>query len=226
MMRRRIIVLTVLCMLTLALSPAVAQGQRARGQGPPARGGGPVATAGQAIHHDTSPPLSEMAIPAVGSRGLTVQKEVPIMEKPDLGRDPSRAEPDGGLQSDYEFFFEATPAPTLSVPGLSEQDNVDLLGIAIVPPDTNGDIGLDGDGNRIYIQYINLVWGVFDGATGALTAGPFAGNTFWTGFGGFCETNNDGDPVVLYDDTAGRWLFSPENWSSIERFKYVVDGAA
>ena len=62
-------------------------------------------------------------------------------------------------------------------------------------------------GNRLYVQYINSVWGVFDD-TGALIAGPFAGNTFWTGFGGFCETNNDGDPVVLYDDTAGRWFFS------------------
>ena len=208
MMRRGTIVLAVLCMLTLALSPAMAQGQRTRGQGPPAMGGGPVVTAGQAIHHDTSPPLSEMTIPAVRSRGLTVQKEVPIMEKPDLGRDPSLAEPDGGIQSEYEFFFGPTPGPILSVPGLSEQDNVNTVGFAVVPPDTNGDIGLDDSDNRIYIQYINSVWGIFDGTTGGLTAGPFAGNTFWAGFGGACETNNDGDPVVLYDDQAGRWVFS------------------
>jgi hypothetical protein len=148
-----------------------------------------------------------MAIPAVGSRGLRVQKEVPIMEKPDLGRNPDLAEPDGGIQSEYEYsFFGPTPAPIISFPGLSEQDNVDTVGVAIVPPDTNGDIGLDDSGNRIYFQYINLVWGIFDGTTGALTAGPFAGNSFWTGFGGFCETNNDGDPVVLYDDQAGRWM--------------------
>ena len=51
-----------------------------------------------------------------------------------------------------------------------------------MPPDVNGDIGLDDDGNRIYIQYINLIWGVFD-VTGNLTDGPFAGNTFWAGFG-------------------------------------------
>ena len=77
-----------------------------------------------------------------------------------------------------------------------------------MPPDTNGDIGLDHLGNRIYIQYINLIWGIFDAVTGAQTAGPFAGNTFWVGFGGDCEDNNDGDPVVLYDDQAGRWVFS------------------
>jgi hypothetical protein len=35
-----------------------------------------------------------------------------------------------------------------------------------------------------------------------------AGNNVWTGFGGICETNNDGDPVVLYDHLADRWMIS------------------
>ena len=52
------------------------------------------------------------------------------------------------------------------------------IGVLLVNdiPDTglvNGDIGLDQNGNRIYIQYINLVWGVFD-VNGGLIAGPFA----------------------------------------------------
>jgi hypothetical protein len=38
--------------------------------------------------------------------------------------------------------------------------------------------------------------------------GPTAGNTLWTGFGGGCETNNDGDPIVQYDQAAGRWIFT------------------
>jgi hypothetical protein len=162
---------------------------------------------GQAIHHDTSPPMSEMAIPDV----VTPQanKEIPLGVKPDVGgpANPANAEPDGGLQAPA-FFMAPTPAPSLSVPGLSEQDNVDTVGVAIVPPDTNGDIGLDDGGNRIYVQYINLIWGVFDANSGALLFGPFAGNSFWAGFGGFCDSNNDGDPVVLYDDQAGRWFFS------------------
>ncbi|MGB5661573.1 MAG: hypothetical protein WBO54_19045, partial [Thermoanaerobaculia bacterium] len=166
---------------------------------------GPAATTGQAIHHDTSPPLRDMAIPAAPFTGLS--KEVPIMQKPDFGKDPDLAEPDGGLQSDYAPSFGPTPGVSLSAPGLSEQDNRDTVGFSVVPPDINGDIGLDGSGNRIYIQYINSIWGVFND-TGSLTAGPFAGNSFWTGFGGPCEANNDGDPVVLYDDGAGRWFFS------------------
>jgi hypothetical protein len=39
-------------------------------------------------------------------------------------------------------------------------------------------------------------------------AGPTAGNTLWSGFGGGCQTNNDGDPIVLYDKAAQRWVFS------------------
>jgi hypothetical protein len=160
----------------------------------------------EAIHHDTSPPLSEMAgnvAPVVAGEN----REIPIGVKPDMGgRDPNNAAPDGGLQSP-SYQLAPTPPPILSVSGLSEQDNLDTIGAAIVPPDTNGDIGLDVSGNRIYVQYINLVWGVFD-VTGNLIHGPFAGNSFWTGFGGFCETNNNGDPIVLYDDQAGRWFFS------------------
>ncbi|MGB5159861.1 MAG: hypothetical protein WBP10_07690 [Thermoanaerobaculia bacterium] len=188
---RTTIALASICSLALALSPVWAQG--------------PVATTGQAIHHDTSPPLSEMALPAAPLTGLS--KEVPIGVKPDFGKDPSLAEPDGGLQSDFAPFLGSTPAPTASFEGLSDDDNAATVGFRIVPPDTNGDIGLDHLGNRRYIQYINDIWGVFSD-TGALISGPFAGNSFWVGFGGPCEANNDGDPVVLYDDTAGRWFFS------------------
>jgi hypothetical protein len=182
--------------LLLAVSPLAAE-----------EAAGPVMTKGTAVHYDTSPPLLEMAQPVAPPTGLS--KEVPIRMRPREPRAPVTIEPDGGVQlsSRPNPQAGATPAPTVSAPGLSEQDNVDTLGIGIVPPDTNGDIGLDEEGNKIYVQYINLVWGVFDD-TGALTDGPFAGNSFWAGFGGFCQTENDGDPIVLYDDYAGRWFFS------------------
>ncbi len=38
--------------------------------------------------------------------------------------------------------------------------------------------------------------------------GPTPGSAFWYGFGGDCETRNDGDPIVLYDHLADRWLVS------------------
>ncbi len=36
----------------------------------------------------------------------------------------------------------------------------------------------------------------------------FASNAFWTGIGGNCEAYNQGDPIVLYDEVADRWLVS------------------
>ena len=159
---------------------------------------------GEAIYHDTSPPMSEMSPASVVPTGET--KQIPLLERPGQGRYPDLATPDGGLQAPSQSLGP-TPGPILSAPGLSEQDNRNTVGFSVVPPDINGDIGLDAAGNRIYIQYINSIWGVFD-VSGTLIQGPFAGNSFWNGFGGFCQSNNDGDPVVLYDDGADRWFFS------------------
>ena len=41
-----------------------------------------------------------------------------------------------------------------------------------------------------------------------LGARPGQISTLWTGFGGACETGGYGDPVVLYDQLANRWLIS------------------
>jgi len=79
------------------------------------------------------------------------------------------------------------------------------------PPDTNGDVG-----PTYYIQSINTSLGVFDKVTGALVAG-FTFNTFMNGhFGNVCDTNNFGDPVVLYDTFEDRWI--------ITDFAFVLSG--
>ena len=75
--------------------------------------------------------------------------------------------------------------------------------VTSAPPDTNGAVGATQ-----YVQWVNSSFAIFNKTTGALVAGPTAGNTLWSGFGGGCQTNNDGDPVVLYDKLAHRWVFS------------------
>ena len=69
------------------------------------------------------------------------------------------------------------------------------------PPDTNGAVGATQ-----YVQWVNSSFAVFDKTTGNLVYGPAAGNTLWKGFGGGCETNNDGDPIVKWDKAAQRWV--------------------
>ncbi|HZP17365.1 MAG TPA: hypothetical protein VFB00_05335, partial [Terriglobales bacterium] len=72
------------------------------------------------------------------------------------------------------------------------------------PPDTNGAVGATQ-----YVQWVNESFAVFDKSTGTIVAGfPKAGNSIWSGFGGGCETNNDGDPIVQYDKAAQRWVFT------------------
>ncbi len=93
--------------------------------------------------------------------------------------------------------------PSLGFDGLSDDDNEAVLDFRVVPPDTEGDVGPDH-----YIQMINLIFAIYDKDTGNIVSGPFANNDLWQGFGGICETNNDGDPIVLYDHLADRWIFS------------------
>jgi uncharacterized repeat protein (TIGR01451 family) len=75
------------------------------------------------------------------------------------------------------------------------------------PPDTQGDIGPNH-----YVQWINLHFAIWQldkkNHTATLVYGPVPGTTLFSGFGGPCEFNNDGDPVTLYDPFADRWFMS------------------
>lgn len=179
---------------------------------------GPPTLVGQAAAHDVSRPLSEappaQAIAPPGFRVEVQHRPRPDRGKPNVnqGQDPLRqtsALPEPGAQ--------ATSAPLVNVPGLSDDDNAATIGGRVVPPDTEGDIGPNH-----YMQWINLILGVWDVSrdvngtpTGAtLQAGyPKAGNSIWAGFTGSpaadaCRTTNNGDPIVLYDHLADRWFIS------------------
>jgi hypothetical protein len=71
------------------------------------------------------------------------------------------------------------------------------------PPDTNGEVGLDQ-----YVQIVNQGFQVFDKSTGNSILGPLDIGSLWAGFGNPCEFNGAGDPVVLYDQLANRWVIT------------------
>src|SRR4051812_1662121 len=71
------------------------------------------------------------------------------------------------------------------------------------PPDTNGSVG-----KTHYVQWVNTGLAIFEKSTGNRVLGPLDGNLLWSGFGGNCERFNDGDPIVLYDKAADRWLLT------------------
>jgi hypothetical protein len=99
-------------------------------------------------------------------------------------------------------FGISQPVPSLQFEGASDDDNAAVLGSRVVPPDTEGDVGPSH-----YVQYINNVATIYD-KSGNIVLGPFPGNAFWSGLGGPCEIQNDGDPLVKYDRLADRWVFS------------------
>ena len=96
------------------------------------------------------------------------------------------------------------PTPSLSVLGLISGSSAQPGNAGnSIPPDTNGDVS-----PVHYIQWLNTRWAIFDRVTGARLTASAAGNTFWAGFGGACQTSNSGDPIALWDDRARRWVMS------------------
>jgi len=91
------------------------------------------------------------------------------------------------------------PAPTASFDGL----DFATWG-AGHPPDTVGDVG-----PTYYIQSINSSIGIFRKSDGVRVA-AFTLNTFMSqgSFGNLCDTNNFGDPVILYDTFEDRWIIT------------------
>jgi hypothetical protein len=71
-----------------------------------------------------------------------------------------------------------------------------------VPPDANGAVG-----TTQFVEWANTTLQVFD-KKGATLLGPIDGNRLWLNFGGKCETSNDGDPIVLFDKIAKRWVMT------------------
>jgi len=96
----------------------------------------------------------------------------------------------------------AIPLPSLSYDGLSFQDNLNAGFGLLSPPDTNGDVGPNH-----YVQMTNLLVRVWDKAGNPLTA-PFKLSSLFAPLGGQCAAPDAGDPIVLYDPLADRWLLS------------------
>ena len=68
---------------------------------------------------------------------------------------------------------------------------------------------------------VNLTFQIFN-KNGNSLFGPANNNTLWAGFGGDCQTDNSGDPVVLYDRAADRWLLSQFTSSGPTFFQCVA----
>jgi uncharacterized repeat protein (TIGR01451 family) len=151
---------------------------------------------GTAVKFDISPPLRSI------TPILTVS---PRPEDDDRGTqgpvNDTRHELDPVVQRSAGsgvFGPDVTPPTDANFEGIS---NPNACG-GCAPPDPNGDIGPNH-----YVQMVNLKFQVFS-RTGTPLFGPANTNTLWVGFGGPCEIENAGDPIVLHDQLADRWLLT------------------
>ena len=155
---------------------------------------------GASYHNDVSPPLREM--PAWSEYDLRRGGEREANENPKVPyRHIDTFDP---VVQSWDASVFAGRGPYIPVP-IRTFDGIPFPGVGCncAPPDPNGAVGLTQ-----YVQIVNEGYQVFDKATGNSVLSPRSISSIWSGFGGVCETGGSGDPVVLYDHLANRWLIS------------------
>ena len=147
-------------------------------------------------HNDVSRPLREMA--ATDQPGQRQEREA--AENPKIPNSHVDS-PDPVIEkgSVLRLLAPSIPAPILNFDGIPFPG----VGCSCAPPDPNGAVGLTQ-----YVQMVNEGYQVFDKATGNSILGPNSIVSLWSGFGGACQTGGFGDPIVLYDQLADRWVIS------------------
>src|SRR5262245_57756234 len=149
----------------------------------------------RAVAHDISAPLSTLRADKKTGKGHVDEdgrEQLPLA--------PATSAPDTAVQAGAGPRIPVTTG--LSFAGVGNGDYGFVPDAA--PPDTNGAVGATQ-----YVQWVNESFAVFNKSTGAIAAGfPKPGNSVWAGFGGGCQTNNDGDPIAQYDQLANRWILT------------------
>jgi hypothetical protein len=165
-------------------------------------------TFSKATAFDVSLPLRALAAAARPRLAPFTPSQEPVEIRPERGpvvKDQGYSG-DGALQGANGLRLQGaaatTPAPLLTFEGLSNQDNFNIFGFRVNPPDPVGDVGPNH-----YVEMINLVFAVYD-KLGNRLLGPVDTGTLWQGFAVPDCTDPSGDPIVLYDKLEDRWLLS------------------
>ena len=172
--------------------------------------GKPTVQQGAFVGNPVSPMIFEADLRTLprtrGWRPGDLIREVPQATRPPRGKPQEPANQNLPVEDPLLEFQDSLPedevSRTFSPPDAS------FAGMSFTgarPPDTIGDVGL-----VYYIQMVNDGLGgssfsVYDKA-GTLVVGPTSLQSLWTG-GGECAAGR-GDPIVLYDHLASRWLMS------------------
>jgi subtilisin-like proprotein convertase family protein len=163
---------------------------------------------GHAQYFGVTPAVRDL--PPVPAQEAAVDREI---RNPSLAADKSRRPPikqiaDESESGDGALYSPATPSgggmppPIATFEALNNANNGPLTGFFVSPPDTNGDVGPNH-----YVQTVNIVMRVYNRA-GVPQTPVFLMSSLFASIGGPCAASDDGDPIVLYDHLADRWLIS------------------
>jgi hypothetical protein len=143
------------------------------------------------VYFDVSPPLRDMILKESRKIDRTwkdgvVRNMFPPVEPAFNGKStPS----DPSLQLSF--------GPLLADTTIRNFEGISSTGM--VPPDTYGEAS-----PSVYFQVVNTSFAIYN-KSGIKIFGPIANSAVWEGMP---NNNNDGDAVVVWDETASRWLFS------------------
>ncbi|NWG27304.1 MAG: T9SS type A sorting domain-containing protein [Ignavibacteriaceae bacterium] len=142
----------------------------------------------KSIYNDTSPPLRDMPEAPLSP---TPWKDGIIRNMSKEQKYEDQYQPDESLQEIMGGGGDGFI--------LQSWDGIGADGYA--PPDQSGDVGPNH-----YMEVVNVRFQIWN-KTGTSLLGPLNLGTIWSGFPGpWSSSLNDGDPIVLYDEAAGRWF--------------------
>lgn len=148
----------------------------------------------KAAYFDKSPALRDMTVIMPGERKRAWKDG--IIKNESLEMEWEFPEKEGSYEKiQSQRGSVKTRGPEVNFEGIPNVNGV-------YPPDTDGDVGPDH-----YLQMINLSFAIWD-KDGNKLYGPVDNSTLWSGFIGPWTGTNDGDPIVLYDEDADRWVAS------------------
>ena len=152
------------------------------------------------VAFDVSPTLRDMAAHRVTPEVTADEEDEDIREERGIPATDQGFLGDGVVQSSVTSL--TIPSSIANFEGVSNQDNFNLFGFRVNPPDPVGDVGPNH-----YVEMANLAFAIYD-KSGNLLLGPVDTGTLWSDFVIPDCTDPSGDPVVLYDQFSDRWLLT------------------
>jgi hypothetical protein len=141
------------------------------------------------VFHDTSPPLAEM----IANAPPVEKYEGPAREIPNHMFPPVEPLNQGAMDPVVQNLVGTLASPNV----LANFEGIGNL-CGCYPPDPNGAPGLSH-----YVQTLNTHFAIWD-KQGTQVQAPQLLQVLWSGTA--WSTRSDGDPVVLYDRYADRWI--------------------